>query len=90
MLPTGPATKPLALWLEPGPEVVEVVAGDGRLVDKLSVTLRKKEKKIVIPIINKSTSSVMCFTQLESIIPKTLMQQRKKMTYLDVAGLCAA
>lgn len=50
MLLTGSTTNPLPLWLELGPELVDVLAGDGMLGDGVCVTLkgnRKKEKKDV-------------------------------------------
>lgn len=45
MLPTGSTTDPLLLWLEPGPELVDVLAGDGMLGmgDGVSVTLKGKK-----------------------------------------------
>lgn len=44
---TGSATEPLQLWLEPGPELVDVLAGEGMLGmgDGLSVTLKERSKK---------------------------------------------
>lgn len=45
MLPTGPTANPLPLWLEPGHELVDVLAGDGMsgMGDGVSVTLKKRE-----------------------------------------------
>ena len=43
MLLAGPiTTPPLPLWLEPGPELVDVLAGDG-MGDGVSATLKTRE-----------------------------------------------
>lgn len=46
--PTGSTTNPLPLWLEPGPELVDMMAGDGMLgmVGGVSVTLKEWGKKM--------------------------------------------
>lgn len=49
MLPTGSATEPLPLWLEPGPELVDILAGEGMLGmgDGLSVTLKERGARAI-------------------------------------------
>lgn len=48
VLPTGSATNPLPLWLETGPELVDVMAGDGILGmgGGVSVILKEWGKKM--------------------------------------------
>lgn len=48
MLPMGPETDTLPLlWLEPGPELVDVLAGDGMsgIGDGISATLKKEGER---------------------------------------------
>lgn len=59
MLQTGSTTNPLPLWFEPGPELVDVLAGDGRLGmgDGVSATLKDTGKKMFL----------MCYTFNSSV-----------------------
>ena len=43
---TGPAIDPLPLWLEPGPELVDVLAGDGMsgIGDGVSAALKQGDR----------------------------------------------
>lgn len=49
MLLAGSATEPLPLWLDPGPELEDVLAGEGMLGmgDGLLVTLKERGTKAI-------------------------------------------